>query len=140
LFRVRFYDLDAAGTPTSAFWESQLQKHPSIGGFDRVIIAVNVPDVTVPNSFAWIVAPLAPESSGMLVSSSDPPTIGTSLKAWRRGADLQWKSAAVNSGVFGARVTAVPEPAPSHIAVAVLAMVAIFPSRRLRRPPGGEQY
>jgi hypothetical protein len=124
-YRVRFYELNGmGGAPGTLIWESQSQTYPYTPGSFRKVVSVDVPNVKLPSSFAWVVAH---DSRNMLVGISDPPSIGTNLDIWRRGNDA-WQTRDFSTGVFGARIRAIPEP--NSLWVFAIAAAVIFATNR----------
>ena len=128
-FRVRFYELNGVrGTPGTMFWESPLQTFTwEPPKFNERFIAIDVPGITVPDKFAWIVKGYDPSNSkNLLVLSSLPPTIGQNYDFWVVDPQNNWVSFHLNTGVVGARINAIPEPASLLLAVGAVIAFAAF--------------
>jgi len=113
-FRVKFYNVDGlTGEPSTLIWESPIAMFPytGIGQHQIAIASVDVPQIVVPDVMVWVVTPVAPGSSNMLVrTTSALPSTGTHINYWARQPDLTWHSNLFSDGSFGARLFAVPEP------------------------------
>jgi hypothetical protein len=113
-YRVRFYELDGrGGGPGTLIWESS----PQIFQFfppaqNRRVEVVDIPNVAVPDSFAWTIAPTIPSGLFHLRTVNPPATVGTALSIWARVGspfpDYDWSEQQFD---LSARITAVPEPA-----------------------------
>src|SRR4029078_5989138 len=113
-FRIEFYELNGAGgIPGSLIWQSPIQIYPwDPPDFNQKVISVAVPNITVPDMFAWVVVGDLPVvvDRGILVKSSNPPTVGQSFQAWSYEVGTQWIVFRVNGGVYDARINALHEP------------------------------
>jgi hypothetical protein len=128
-FRIRFYDLDGTGqVPGSTIWESPIQIYPyDLPFYNEKVVTVSVPGITVPDTFAWAVLSVPPEGN-MTVLSSNPPTVGQSSDSWFRRSGMNWVVLPINSGVYGARINAVPEP--STLFLLAIGAVSLLTYRR----------
>ena len=92
-FWARLYELDATGIPGRLMWESPRIYYPytqaPFNQFNRKIISIDVPNVTVPTSFAWTVESEIPRSNLYLINS-DQPRIGIASTIWSRGENTDW--------------------------------------------------
>jgi hypothetical protein len=140
-FRVRFYDLTEAGFPSTLIWESPVQTYPQTGShFNRKTISVPVPNMLVPDSFAWTVAPLTPNNSTMIVLTAfSPPSAGTHLNDWAL-AGLSWRVNNFTGGQFGARLLAVPEYSSLALLAVGLLSSACTCARIRRRVRSARQF
>lgn len=105
---VEFYNLDGpSGVPGTRFWQSGVQTYPYVPPFyNRTPVKVAVPDVLVPDTFAWIVTSVQSDNDTMF--NTAPPTIGSIGSGWTNPTGNQW----IQFSYFrlGARITAIPEP------------------------------
>jgi PEP-CTERM motif len=113
-FRVKFYNFNGlTGEPSSLIWESPITTFPYTGSGQHLIAIVNVsvPQIEVPDVMVWVVTPVAPGSSNMLIrTTTSQPSTGTHITYWARQPDLTWRTNLFSDGSFGARLFAVPEP------------------------------
>jgi hypothetical protein len=126
-FVVRFYELDGVdGRPGSLIWQSLPQTYPfTPPDYNQKVIPVDVPNVLIPDTFALIVTGVGPPTNMQLLSSI-APSIGTSDESWFRRQGFNWERIGVNTGVYGLRVVAIPEPIASHL---ILIAVTLFACR-----------
>lgn len=137
-FFVEFYKLDGpSGTPGSLIWQSPVQTYPYIAPtYNRKIVALEVPRIQVPDSFAWAVTNVERFNDG-LIGADNPPTIGTLLDTWQASPiGGPWRLSPYNLR-FGARVNAVPEPtALPLLGLCALSLLGYRSRFRGLAPPG----
>jgi hypothetical protein len=132
-FRVRFYRLDnATGAPSTLIWESPTQTYRFVGSLDRTT-SVRVPDIELPDSFAYTIISLTPNSYLSHETGSSIATIGTFNSYWYRRGDATWRDRLFRDGTFGARVFAIPEPFLGWTITGLIAISLMIGSFRLRR-------
>jgi hypothetical protein len=131
-FVVRFYELNGPrGQPGSLIWESLPQTYPfTPPNYNLKVLPVDVPNVIVPDTFALIVTGVGPPTNMQLLSSN-APSIGTSHDSWFRRQGFGWERIGVNTGVYGLRINAIPEPTAVLMVLTALTFYA-FARRKLR--------
>lgn len=113
LVRFREYDEDFRG-PGAAFYESPLTQVQTTAGLHE--LNFSIPGVVVPDHFVWTIQVFNRQGSdGELgMAYFNPPTVGSSEDwLWQRGGN-EWTAYSWGADPyanFGARLTAVPEPA-----------------------------
>lgn len=113
LIRFREYDQNFQG-PGAAFYESPLTQVQTTAGLHD--LTFSIPGVVVPDHFIWTIQVFNRQGSdGELgMAYFNPPTVGSSEDwLWQRGGN-EWTAyswGAEPYANFGARLTAVPEPA-----------------------------
>jgi hypothetical protein len=113
LIRFREYDEGFQG-PGAAFYESPLTQVATTAGLHELTFAI--PNVIVPDHFIWTIQAFDRQGSvGELgMAYFNPPTVGSSEDwLWQRGGN-EWTAYSWGGepyANFGARLTAVPEPA-----------------------------
>jgi hypothetical protein len=128
-FRVRFYTVDANNLPGSLLWTSPLQNWTDpTPGFATKVVSVAVPNILVPDHFAWTAAPEFPTQ--LIQVTSDAATIGTPLSGFQLDPPSPDGWFPLTTTIFGARVVAIPEPTTFLLA---LAGAELLPLRRRRR-------
>jgi len=131
LVRFRAYD-EAFQGPGQTFYESSLTQVQTLPGIHQ--LTFNVPHVVVPDHFVWTIQLFNRQGSVGEIGPSyyNPPTVGSSGDfLWQRGGN-EWTAYSWGGDPyanFGARFTAVPEPAT----MGILAFGALFACRRARR-------
>jgi hypothetical protein len=136
VFLVRFYKLDGplslslpkSNEPGTIIWESPLQ----IGnqGVNRVV-EVPVPAINVPDTFAWAIANPDLDHWVGIDGGLDGVSVGTKSWEWiKRRTDYPPPHWGRDTGLLGARITAIPEP--STAALMLIAATA-FGMRQRRR-------
>jgi len=113
LVRFRQYDESFRG-PGAAFYESPLTQVQTTAGLHE--LNFSIPSVVVPDHFIWTIQVFNRQGSeGELgMAYFNPPTVGSSEDwLWQRGGN-EWTAYSWGADPyanFGARLTAVPEPA-----------------------------
>lgn len=113
LIRFREYDESFQG-PGAALYESPLTQVATTAGLHELTFAI--PNVIVPDHFIWTIQAFDRQGSvGELgMAYFNPPTVGSSEDwLWQRGGN-EWTAYSWGGepyANFGARLTAVPEPA-----------------------------
>jgi hypothetical protein len=134
--QVRFRDVDEnTQTPIGAFYETGIvQDLPTVAGINEYTFAI--PNVTVPDHFVWTVQAYDRQGSvGELGPAYyNPATVGFSDDFfWLSDMGSEWTAYSWGGDPyanFGARLTAVPEPASALALCAGLAALC----RRRRKP------
>jgi len=122
LIRFREYD-EAFQGPGAAFYESPLTQVQTTAGLHELTFAI--PNVVVPDHFIWTIQAFNRQGSvGELgMAYFNPPTVGSSGDwLWQRGGN-EWTAYSWGADPyanFGARLTAVPEPASFAVVLAGL--------------------
>lgn len=122
LVRFREYDEDFRG-PGAIFYESPLTQVQTTAGLHD--LTFSIPGVVVPDHFIWTIQVFNRQGSdGELgMAYFNPPTVGSSEDwLWQRGGS-EWTAYSWGSepyANFGARLTAVPEPATLSVFAAGL--------------------
>jgi hypothetical protein len=135
-FSVRFYELDmVSGTPGNLIWESPGQRYVLAPPYyNAKLISVDVPRITVPDTFIWTVQVPVPVQNMLLMEATLPTSgIGTPLDQWVQTTSPPplpsgWFKFRFDTLVFAARITAIPEP--SSMIMWLMTAIA-FPSRWL---------
>jgi hypothetical protein len=124
------------GRPGTLIWDSGLVSKMIEAGAPA-LIHWDVPNVTVPNSFVWLVRLLnrAGNTSDLGLSQYYPPTVGSVLfGAWRSSTGTQPWLFGSNVTPFGARVTAAdPIPTASQWGLMVMSLLLILAAIALIR-------
>jgi hypothetical protein len=122
-FFVRFYNVDTSGLPTTLLWESPLQTWTDNSPSHAIHASnVQVPNVRVPDSFAWTVRRLRPTQLSLEMDRL--PTLGTALIQLGVGPNGEWEDHGSTHFAGAARIYAVPEPTGALLAMISLAVVA----------------
>jgi len=129
-FVVRFYEMNGVGgKPGSLIWQSSPQPYPftpnTFPNPNEKVVSVDVGGVLVPETFA-IVATNYPQRAVMALLLSNPPSIGTGHNSWVRfqgPPSLGWQIDSTDTGYYGFRVDAVPEP---NVVVLVLTSLMFY--------------
>jgi hypothetical protein len=130
-FFVRFYSVNTSGVPTTLLWESSLQTWTDNSPSYAVHVSnVQVPNVRVPDSFAWTVRRLHPTQLSLQMDRL--PTLGTALIQLGLGPNGEWEDHGSTHFAGAARIYAVPEPPCGLLAVISLAVVATASRGRAR--------
>ncbi len=111
---VEFYRTDGPNSqPGTLIWQSPIQSYPYTPFFyNRKVLSIDVPNVRVPDTFAWALTTVMRDNNILLNTGS--PTIGEAGTAWEYYAPFGgWYSP--GASLFGARITAVPEPGTAAI-------------------------
>lgn len=128
-FRVRFYELNATGAPSAVIWESPAQRYRP-WNMPNGVLSITVPNVLVPDSLAFTVVSLTPNSH-LSLPTSFGASIGMHEDYWAKQGG--WRNRLFSDGTFGARLLAtVPEPAQHYVCYAVIAFNLTI--RRGRQP------
>lgn len=136
-FRLRLYEFDSGSSqPGALIWESPIQVFPYSTpppSSQRKIVSVAVPNVAVPDTLVWAIAPDAPATSSFIVLNADLPTVGSNHDFWfKSSVDGSWTSTTSSSFGRGARITAVPVPEPSTIVLIGIGTVLVLLHRIAR--------
>jgi hypothetical protein len=126
-FTAEFYNLDGpSGVPGSLIWKSSVQTYPWVSpSHNTLVIGIDVPEVLVPDSFAWTLTSVIRENDELLLTRPTT-TIGTTLDSWQYSPTDGWTH--WDAIQFGARLYAVPEPG----CISLLAMGALIMRHRIR--------
>jgi hypothetical protein len=128
-FTAEFYKLDGpSSVPGSLIWKSPVQTYPYVPPYyNRQVISIDIPNVLVPDTFAWTLTNVVRENDTLLVTQ--PTTsIGTTLDSWHYSPTSGWGH--WDDIQFGARIHAVPEPTSASL----VAMGMLILCHRMRLP------
>ena len=123
-YQLKFYQLDGPnGIPDTLIWESPVQVYPWVSPFyNRKIISIDVPEVAVPDTFAWTISLVEPRS--LQVIAGDRVIVGDSGFAWQRLLNDEMR---VNQSQFlFAPTIRATIPEPDSLPLAIMAIVLLL--------------
>lgn len=123
-----FYRLGGpGGGPGSMLWSGTADQIKSANR-ERIIVAIEVPHVLVPDSFAWGVFAydVQPPDGQVMVNAATGVSVGAATSAWTNNSHSWSLNPSIANAIFVARINAVPEPAMGVVAILTFAAVKLW--------------